>query len=34
MPETKIAARDGSGEFAAYVAKPKSTPPAAPRALW
>jgi carboxymethylenebutenolidase len=30
MPETKIAARDGSGEFAAYVAKPKSTPAGGP----
>ncbi len=26
MPETRIAARDNSGDFAAYVAKPKSTP--------
>ncbi len=31
MPEaTRIAARDGSGEFAAYVAKPKSTPSGGP----
>jgi carboxymethylenebutenolidase len=30
MPETKIRAQDGSGEFAAYVAKPKSTPSGGP----
>ena len=30
MPETKIAARDGAGEFAAYVAKPKGTPSGGP----
>ena len=30
MAETKIAARDGSGGFAAYVAKPKNTPSGGP----
>lgn len=30
MPETKIAAGDGGGEFAAYVARPKGTPPGGP----
>lgn len=30
MPETRIAARDGAGEFAAYVARPKDAPPGGP----
>ena len=30
MPETRIAARDGSGAFSAYIAKPKSTPSGGP----